>query len=528
MWHVFDVLCLLWLINNKMYHHTGNIITNTNSSNTNTNEFFDKANMINMYAGIVLVVIGCTGNMFALVILVYSRRRLPRIIGANYLILLTITNTLFLALHFYMSTYTRIVYFFGRHEFASTFLHMLDSNTLACKALSYLKYSTRSLNTMLTVCFCLERLLAVYYPLHMRSLDVKCSILFRVAVLVSFVLPSYSLFLTELVANNDTVRVRSSFNLTASFNFYSLTPTFGQFTCSARGTNFKVTQKKIQTQKLIKFLIIFFFFINIKVLIKFHFVMFLIIFVSYVFASISILAIVMRVKRSKSFLVAFRANSNSTVWNRGGEGLVCATTAATCVEDSAAMVAAVESESSRVRFSIRHQPAATGSRSSFSSRFMSSRSLSTATTTSTFLNRCPSRRHLISSSSSTSSSSAYKIHDTKILSSISLSFVLLNTPYFVVMFVMFVNVDTATSQPWSEPEVFGTELVHKMRIQSGIMLAETLQLVNFSLTGLLFFCSGQIFRLHALKFLRRIVPDCFCCSPRWSTYQSISSHFVLI
>lgn len=238
--------------------------------------------------------------------------------------------------------------------------------------------------------------------------------------------------------------------------------------------------------------------------------MFLIIFVSYVFASISILAIVVRVKRSKSFLVAFRANSNSTGYNRGGEGQVCGATAATCVEDSAAMVAALESESSRVRFSIRRQPAAVGSRASFSSRVMSSRSLSTATTTSALLNRCPSRRHLVAASSS----SAHKIHDTKILSSISLSFVLLNTPYFVVMFVMFVNVDTTaatSSQPWSETELFeGFELAHKMRIQSGIMLAETLQLVNFSLTGLLFFCSGQIFRLHALKFLRKIVP--VCCS----------------
>lgn len=233
--------------------------TTTTTILMTTSYLFENANIINMFGGVFLTLIGCMGNILALLILVYSRNRQPRISGVNYLILLTITNTVFLALHFYMSTYNRIVYFFGL-DYQSSLL-FLDSSTLLCKTLSYMKYSARSLNTMLTVCFCLERLLAVYYPLQMRALDGKCSIIFRVGIIVSFILPSYSLFLTELVANTDTVRVRSSFNLTASFNFYSLTPSFGQFTCSANSENFKVNliYNYISLTFMFVFLFLFFF-----------------------------------------------------------------------------------------------------------------------------------------------------------------------------------------------------------------------------------------------------------------------------
>lgn len=255
---------------------------------------------------------------------------------------------------------------------------------------------------------------------------------------------------------------------------------------------------KFKTKSNKPMFIFIFYFIS-KALIKFHFVMFLIIFISYVFASLSILAIVVRVKRSKSFIVAFRAKSNSTTYRSsiagvggGGGGM----------DESMIMIekgGGGESSSRGVRLLQRNQ--SSSSSRSFSFKLWPRSSVSLVN----------------SSTRSLSQSRAHKIHDTKILSSISLSFVLLNTPYFIVMFAMFIHANRMTTTSVTNSvdgivvdlhreEYSEVELVNKMKIQGYIILTETLQLVNFSLTGLLFFCSGQIFRMHALKCLQRALP----------------------
>jgi len=97
-----------------------------------------------------------------------------------------------------------------------------------------------------------------------------------------------------------------------------------------------------------------------------------------------------------------------------------------------------------------------------------------------------------------------KMYDTKILSSISISFVLFNTPYFIFMLYVFVyGMKLGDLNRFSVPDLF-----IKLKVQSYIVLTEILQLLNFSVTGLLFFGSGQVFRFHALQCLRKMISCC--------------------
>lgn len=404
---------------------------------TNLSNQYDHYQLLNMYTSMFLATFGSIGNMFALFILIYARNKLPRIVGSNYLVLLTVTNTLFLAVHFYTGTFIRLVYYLGLDEYNR--FHVLDSSEIACKLLTYLKYCARSLNTMLTVCFSLERLIAVYYPLQMRSLNSKCSVIFRVAIIVSLVLPSYSLFLTELTPNTLTVNLISDLNLTKSFNLYALTPSHDFYTCSASRKNFRI-------------------------LVKFHFLMFFIIFMCYIFTSVSIFAIIVKLKKSKNFIFSFKSKASSSLQVPAEQ-----------LRQSSATSSMIELFEAKSTFCRNHQK-----------------------TTASFLVKASSRNRSLRLIN-------HRIHDTKILSSISISFVLFNAPSFIIMIFMLLYM-FHTDEQYRYSSISVTHLMDKMKIQSYLILSEIFQLVNFSVTGLLFFCSGQIFRLHALKCLQRIWP----------------------
>lgn len=82
-----------------------------------------------------------------------------------------------------------------------------------------------------------------------------------------------------------------------------------------------------------------------------------------------------------------------------------------------------------------------------------------------------------------------KSQGSKMLLAISVSFVVFNFPYFVVMLVSFMSTKMVTAQ--SE-----TEFLVKLNIKKILILLELLQIVNFSLTGFLFFATGTKFRVH--------------------------------
>lgn len=407
-------------------------------------KFMEKLNALNMFTTLVLIVFGLAGNVCAFLVLVRSRKRSLRITGSSYLIILTLANVCFLLIQFYIGTYNRIIFYFGIDYKSS--LQLLDSNEAFCKILPYLRYSTRFLNAAITACFSLERLFAVYNPLRTRSLRIKCLFSFKLVIVVSFLLPSYSIFFTRLVPVSDQADdMYERFNLTRTFNLYSLTPSLNNFTCSASHE-------------------------HLKIFIVFHVIFFLTMFLAYLTVSGSLLAIILKLKKSKKVLVyAFRAANSSS---NSGENTM-----------------STQEQRARLMAASRAASRSWDIYSDILLRRSNSTSLNLVCTPHLLLSNSSYRSIRLVSS---------KIHDTKILTSISLSFVLLNLPYFATMFCMFVYV-----MKLEDIRYFAvSDLIAKIRLQTWFLVTEIFQLVNFSVTGLIFFCSGRIFRTHAINFFR--------------------------
>lgn len=377
----------------------------------NLSDLLNRLDVFNMCASLFLTVLGLIANVIALVVLVSARNKLPRLVGLNNLAFLTLVNTSFLLIQFYMYTYTRIIYHFNIDYNKS--LQFFDSSQLVCKLLMYLRYTARLLNVIFTVCFSVERLIAVYCPLRIRSLDQKCAKFFQLGVLVAVLAPSYSLYFIELVPSDASRQVHDRFNVTKAFSFNSIAPVIGKHTCAAG---------------------------NFKLSLTLHCLMFLFILVSFLVVSFCITAIIIKLNKNKRFV--FEYQSRSTGMNAsGGE------------------FDPVVRPSSSVDLRHHQRSYRKGVRLIYN-----------------------------------------KKHDTKMLSSISVSFVLFNAPYVASIFYLLtytVNVS----------DIYGLSIEYlksKIKMQSLIITADTLQLVNFSITGLLFFFSGRIFRIHAVRFFRKL------------------------
>lgn len=376
------------------------------------NSYLETLNSFSMFSSLFFTLLGLFGNIFSLVVLVYSRNKQPRIIGSSYLILLTSTNTAFLLIHFYMGTYSRMIYYF-KLDYDRSF-HFLDSCLVCCKLLIYMKSCTRLTNIVLTTCFSVERLLAVYRPLHIRTFDSKSFVFLRISIVFSFLFPVYQLFFSDLVTLDEPInQAYAKYNLTNGFNINSLTPKHGSNTCAP--------SKRFYSAFL-----------------AFHFLMFLTILLAYFFVGFSILAIVIKLKKNRTHIIAYRSRTRSDI---------------------------------------------TSSTSNSTSRNNQSFRMS--------LSERVDNLRLIN----------YKIQDTKFLTSISISFVVLNTPYFMIMLFTLAYAIRAYGLNRSS----AVDLDMQMKIQGSIIVTEVFQLVNFSITGLLFFCAGKIFRFHALKCIQRLL-----------------------
>ncbi len=100
---------------------------------------------INLYVCSFLVFIGVIGNSISLLVFARSNRFAPKILTRTSLILLTISNIMYLILIWYFKVF-RIV---GQIRFLS-----VDSNTFACKSVMYLIGLAITLNSLITVSFC--------------------------------------------------------------------------------------------------------------------------------------------------------------------------------------------------------------------------------------------------------------------------------------------------------------------------------------------------------------------------------------
>jgi len=89
-----------------------------------------------------------------------------------------------------------------------------------------------------------------------------------------------------------------------------------------------------------------------------------------------------------------------------------------------------------------------------------------------------------------------KFHNTKMLITLSASLIIFNFPYFSVLFAIFLNLKTFSVQ--SEEE-----LLKSIQMKSYFTIVEVIQLVNISISGLLLFVSGKIFRLHFKSWINK-------------------------
>jgi hypothetical protein len=91
----------------------------------------------------------------------------------------------------------------------------------------------------------------------------------------------------------------------------------------------------------------------------------------------------------------------------------------------------------------------------------------------------------------------YRLENSRMLLTISLSFILLNFPYFVLKGAQIFNLKFLNTS--------NTEglLIDKMIAKKYLIIIEIFKLANFSLTGLLFFLSGRVFRTHTKNLFKK-------------------------
>ena len=389
----------------------------SDNSLSNLKEYFEKFNMAQIHPSLFLFIFGLIGNILSLLILVYSRGKIPRIIGCKYLIILTISNTVYLLATFYSGTYIRLIYVF-KLDHKWTFQYF-DSNIFMCKSLPYLRYTTRLLSTMITMCFSLERFLSLYYPVKMKTLNIRCSHFFNFAILISLLLPTYMLYFFEIQAKVEVVNNRH--NMSKDFNFFSLQPSIGQFQC---------TVKKGLIGRLTKF----------------NFGLNLIVLLSYILVLLAILAINLKLKRTNSF--RFRMTSRS-----------------------AQIIIAKRSQHRNEQF-INEQHGLTRINSLL-------KSIKKPRNKAKIMNK--------------------KKDDIRMLTSISLSFVIFNTPHFLtVILTAFFSIYSVNLEA-----IEAADFNRLLLIRTCLAFSDIFQQANFSITILILLFNGNAFRYHALRWLKR-------------------------
>lgn len=395
----------------------------------------ENCSILNMYSNLTLIILGLVANLIALPILIYSKHRTPRIVGVNYLILLTISNTSYLVIDFYINTYNRLIYYFDLDYEKSW--QLFDSCTFFCKLLPYLRYSTRLVNVMLTVGFSLERFIAVFWPLQMRALKWKFCVFLKSSIAISFILPIYLPFLVELVPNSELNILKDKYNLTTSFNLYSWMPFLGNSTCAPKKAYYPL-------------------------LLKFHFFLFVVTLFSYLFIGASIFAIVLKLKKQGRFIFRDRSNRQSP--------------------DSYNLAILLNDSTNE------HSNQPSNNEGNHSKCF-------------NYFIYLYNRIRAVKNQNQSSQQITSKKQDTRILTSISVSYVIFNSPFFLLMIlVLFFFINSADS----DKSISTEDLALTINIRCALAVSEIFQLANFCITGFLFFFSGKAFRLHAFMFFKNI------------------------
>jgi len=226
-----------------------------------------------IYAYTILSTIGILVNLLSFVVIVRAGKKAPRILSKNVLIALTISNSIYLILFWYIFILPKIIKYqqynasnkrrldverslhFGLHNNSSFIslpkmtadilnieaFYLINSNIFICKIMNYFYKVFLFINSSMTVIFSLERALAINFPIRMRSTKERrrslLKIIFVLVIAYCFVYPTYYLYLLNIFTmhNGQQCRIQNEslyFKLTILFVLQTLAIPFVLITIS--------------------------------------------------------------------------------------------------------------------------------------------------------------------------------------------------------------------------------------------------------------------------------------------------------
>lgn len=155
---------------------------------------------INIYATLIVILIGFIGHL--LTICVFGQRRFRIKTASVYLFCLAINDSLFLFIHLFEDTLRTFKdIYFDDNENSSikiiTVLNIIDNYRIACKLVNYLRYSLRFISAYIIVAFSIQRL-CIIYSSHKFKTKKSAWLTVLITILCSLISSLWVPFLFEL------------------------------------------------------------------------------------------------------------------------------------------------------------------------------------------------------------------------------------------------------------------------------------------------------------------------------------------
>jgi hypothetical protein len=207
--------------------------------------------LFKIYVYSILSIIGTLANLFSFIVFMSDRKNAPRIHSKKILCLLTLSNSIYLILFWYIFILPKIIKYLSKIStlnpsnkgqtngsiiLSASFLDMekyylINSNMWMCKCMFYFYKVFLFINSSMTVIFSIERALAINFPINMRIIREKHRFLFKncitIVVAYCFLYPTYYLYLLNIINthNGQQCRIQNEslyFKLTILFVFQTL------------------------------------------------------------------------------------------------------------------------------------------------------------------------------------------------------------------------------------------------------------------------------------------------------------------
>jgi hypothetical protein len=432
-----------------------------------TNQELGTLNRINCYFSLSLIVFGCIGNLISFQVFVNAKNKLPKLSGSSYMIALTLSNTIYLLAHFYVSVVNQLVLEAGVQDNPLHFLSKLsafDTNVHVCRFVGFCKHILLLFNTLIVLAFSVKRFIAVYFPLRVLTFKLPGFFVLQLLLFVSFLssiyIPVFTGLQPAITGLPKNVHLRAEIirlNFTANFNKLALRPTYNDQFCG-------FSDEYIQT------------------LLRFHAINMLVLIISYLVISVSIILIVvkLRSKRHKFQTVRFVFNKRANQSECSGRQ----TTEENEGRDSnKSSIVAMQNLPATSRSILMLPGTKHAELSSFNPerrRGAEASLTNVGRVTNTLRSKAKNNRIF---------------RNSKMLTGIAVCFVLLNFPYFMIMGAsVFFIVPSVPSDDLAELDEF--------KIKVALVISEILHVSNFCITSLVFLVSGRIFRIHLFRIYK--------------------------